>query len=32
MAGAARVKPSLEGDVLLEDYAEALVTLSSPSR
>lgn len=32
MAGAARVKPSLEGDVLLEDYAEALVTLSSPPR
>jgi hypothetical protein len=32
MAGAARVKPSLEGDVLLEDYAEALVTLSSLSR
>ncbi len=32
MAGAARVKPSLEGDVLLEDQAEALVTLSSPPR
>ena len=32
MAGAARVKPSLEGGVLLEDYAEALVTLSSTPR
>ena len=32
MAGAARVKPSLEGGVILEDYAEALVTLSSLSR
>lgn len=32
MAGAAKVKPSLEGDVLLEDQAEALVTLSSPPR
>jgi len=32
MAGAARVKPSLEGDVILEDSAEALVTLSSTPR
>ena len=32
MAGAARVKPSLEGEPILEDYAEALVTLSSPPR
>ena len=32
MAGAARVKPSLEGGVILEDYAEALVTLSSSPR
>ena len=32
MAGAARVKPSPEGDVILEDYAEALVTLSSSPR
>ena len=31
MAGAARVKPSPDG-VKLEDYAEALVTLTSPSR
>jgi hypothetical protein len=29
MAGAARVKPSYQG-IVLEDYAEALVTLSSP--
>ena len=29
MAGAARVKPSYQGGVVLEDYADALVTLSS---
>jgi hypothetical protein len=31
MAGAARVKPSPDG-VKLEDYAEALITLTSPTR